>query len=77
MARKKPTTYPIATRTFKVKTADFGAAPAERDSFVAFWDGLPRILAAESLRRARDAGAHVRVKWQTEEGSHDSSLPRS
>ena len=60
MARKKPTTYPIATRTFKVKTADFGAPAAERDSFVAFWDGLPRILAAESLRAVVAAIANAR-----------------
>lgn len=47
--RRTATTYPIATRRFKVRVEDFGAPP-EGDSFRSFWNGLPRILAAESLR---------------------------
>jgi hypothetical protein len=60
--RKKVTTYPIATRTFKVKVEDFGQPPSERDSFSAFWNGLPKILAAASLRRVVTAIARARRK---------------
>jgi hypothetical protein len=59
-ARKKVTTYPIATRSFKVKVEDFASAPSERDSFVDFWNGLPSILAADSLRRVVTAIAEAR-----------------
>ncbi|HEV8267753.1 MAG TPA: hypothetical protein VGR00_05950, partial [Thermoanaerobaculia bacterium] len=48
--RKTATTYPIATRRFKVRVEDFGVKAGEADSFQRFWDGLPRILAAESLK---------------------------
>lgn len=48
--RRRVTTYPIATRTFKVRAEDFAVAPATEDSFGRFWDSLPRILAAESLK---------------------------
>ena len=44
------TTYPIATRSFKVGVGDFGAPPAEDDSFTRFFQGLPRQLAGVSLR---------------------------
>lgn len=64
--RTKPTTYPIATRRFKVSTSQFASRPSEDDSFRRFWDGLPKMLAAESLkavvasiRSARDAGKPV------------------
>ncbi len=72
--RRRVTTYPIATRKFKVRVEDFAVRPAETDSFIRFWDGLPRILGAEALKavagaiaKARDArrpvvfgfGAHV------------------
>lgn len=66
MARRRATTYPLATRSFKVKVEDFGAPPAETDSFTRFWNGLPHILAADSLRNvvtaiqgARDKGKPV------------------
>jgi hypothetical protein len=48
--RTKPTTYPIATRRFKVRVEDFAVPPGPDDSFARFWRSLPRILAAESLR---------------------------
>ncbi|HEX7580475.1 MAG TPA: hypothetical protein VF580_10780, partial [Thermoanaerobaculia bacterium] len=59
-ARKKVTTYPIATRSFKVKVEDFASVPSDRDSFVDFWNGLPSILAADSLRRVVTAIAEAR-----------------
>ncbi len=59
-ARKKVTTYPIATRSFKVKVEDFASVPSERDSFVDFWNSLPSILAAGSLRRIVTAIAEAR-----------------
>lgn len=48
--RSRVTTYPIATRTFKVRVEDFAAPPPAADSFRAFWDSLPHLLAADSLR---------------------------
>ena len=36
---------------FKVKTGDFAARPDTSGSFADFWNGLPKILAAESLRQ--------------------------
>ncbi len=53
--RETVTTYPIATRSFKVKTGDFAAKPATSGSFADFWTGLPKILAAESLRKVAAA----------------------
>lgn len=53
--RETVTTYPIATRSFKVKTGDFAAPPATSGSFADFWNGLPKILAAESLRKVAAA----------------------
>ncbi len=58
--RRRPTTYPIATRRFKVHAKDLGAAPGASDSFTVFWDGLPRLLAAESLRAVVRAIAAAR-----------------
>ena len=49
--RETVTTYPIATRSFKVKTADFAAPPSTSGSFADFRNGLPKILASESLRK--------------------------
>ncbi len=49
-ARRRPRTWPIATRRFKVHTGDLGRPPGESDSFTGFWDGLPHLLAADSLR---------------------------
>lgn len=59
---KRARTFPIATRTFKVSTEDFAARPAEADSFRAFWNGLPRILAADSLRAVVAAVASARAR---------------
>lgn len=50
-ARGRVTTYPIATRRFKVAVEDFAEPPSPEDSFKRFWDGLPEILAAGSIRR--------------------------
>lgn len=61
-ARRRATTYPIATRRFKVGVEAFGAPPAESDSFLRFWEGLPRLLAAESLHRIVDAIVAAREK---------------
>jgi hypothetical protein len=81
-ARRKPgpldlsgvRTYPLASRKSQVTLADFGRPPAKGLSFASFLDGLPKILAADTLRkvaaeilRARDTerpiiwglGAHV------------------
>ncbi len=58
--RRTPTTYPIATRRFKVSAEAFAVRPAPTDSFVRFWDGLPRLLAAESLKRVVGAVARAR-----------------
>ena len=49
--RETVTTFPIATRSFKVKADDFAAKPSTSGAFADFWNGLPRILAAESLRK--------------------------
>lgn len=56
------TTYPIATRQFKVRAEAFGVKPALTDSFIRFWDGLPRLLAAESLKQVVGAIAQARDK---------------
>jgi len=53
--RRKVTTYPIATRAFKVSVDDFAARPSTDGTFASFWNSLPRILAAESLRRVSAA----------------------
>lgn len=62
MPRRRPRTFPIATRRFKVKVDDFAAPPSREDFFTAFWRGLPRILAAESLRGVVRAIAAAREK---------------
>lgn len=49
--RRRVTTYPIATRTFKVAVDDFAEPPSGDDSFKRFWDGLPAILAAGAIKR--------------------------
>ncbi len=53
--RTRVTTYPIATRKFKVRVEDFAEPPSSEDSFKRFWDGLPRILAADSIKRVAAA----------------------
>jgi hypothetical protein len=60
--RKVATTYPIATRRFKVSVDAFGVKPADTDSFVRFWDGLPHILAADSLKEVVGSIAHARQR---------------
>ena len=63
LPRRRARTVPIATRRFKVRVEDLGRAPEAADSFTAFWDGLPRLLAAESLRAVvRAIGAARRGK---------------
>jgi len=58
--RRRPTTYPIATRRFKVHVKDLGRPPRDVDSFTAFWDSLPHLLAADSLRAVVRAIAEAR-----------------
>ena len=60
--RRRPSTFPIATRRFKVHVENLGRAPREADSFTAFWDSLPRLLAADSLRGVVRAVAAARRK---------------
>ena len=60
--RRRPTTWPIATRRFKVHAGDLGRAPRDSDSFTEFWDGLPHLLAADSLRGVVRAIAEARRK---------------
>lgn len=60
--RRRARTYPIATRRFKVHAKDLGAAPGADDSFTAFWDGLPHLLAADALRAVVRAIAAARRK---------------
>lgn len=48
--RRRATTYPIASRRFKVHVKDLGRPPRAVDSFTAFWDSMPHLLAADSLR---------------------------
>ena len=62
LPRRDVTTYPIATRTFKVKAADFGSPASESGEFRAFWEGLPRILAAASLKKVVRAIQSARRK---------------
>ncbi len=58
--RRTPKTYPIGTRRFKVRVADFGREPSSEDSFRRFWEGLPQVLAASSLREVVKALARAR-----------------
>jgi hypothetical protein len=60
--RRKPTTYPIASRKFKVYVDAFAVRPSPADSFIRFWDGLPRLLAAESLKEVVGAIAWARER---------------
>jgi hypothetical protein len=59
-------TYPLASRKSKVKRADFARPVRATASVAAFLDGLPRILAGETLRglaaeirRARTKGKPI------------------
>ncbi len=64
--RRRPITWPIATRRFKVHAGDLGRAPRNSDSFTAFWDGLPHLLAADSLRAvvsALQAATAIAKEW--------------
>jgi hypothetical protein len=60
--RKVPTTFPIATRHVKVQLDAFAVKPASTDSFVRFWDGLPRLLGAQALKEVVGAIAQAREK---------------
>ena len=67
------TTYPIATRRFKVRTEDFAAPPATSGSFADFWNGLPRILVAvapdpqlEAVGLAGDVAGVEVAPWRVE-----------
>ena len=44
-------TYPLADRKSQVTVADFARPHAAGDSFGAFLDRLPRVLAADTVRR--------------------------
>ena len=49
-------TYPLASRDNKVRVSEHFARPLEaRGSFAAFYESLPRLLGAESLRDVVDA----------------------
>ena len=54
-------TYPLSERAHKVSTECFGAPPDPRGSLAAFLDGLPRILAAQTLRDLAAAVAAARA----------------
>ena len=58
--RRRATTYPISSRRFKVHVKDLGRPPREVDSFTAFWDSMPHLLAADSLRAVVRAIAGAR-----------------
>ena len=53
-------TYPLADRKSQVTVADFGRPPVAGQPFAAFLDGLPRILAADVLRKV--AGEILRAR---------------
>jgi hypothetical protein len=55
-------TYPLAERKSQVTVADFGRPPAKGQSLSAFLDGLPRILAADVLRKVAGEILRARVK---------------
>jgi hypothetical protein len=44
-------TYPLSSRKSKVTVADFARTPSRGASVAKFLDGLPKILAADELRR--------------------------
>ncbi len=52
---QKLRTYPLANRPSKVHVEQFARPHAVGSSFADFLESLPRILAAEDLRRIRDA----------------------
>src|ERR1700733_12917365 len=52
---QKLRTYPLANRPNKVNFRQFARPHKAGDSFAHFLESLPRILAAEDLRRIRDA----------------------
>ena len=59
-------TYPLSSRKSKVSRRDFARPPARGSSLASFLDGLPRILAGETLRnlvadvrRARSRGKPI------------------
>jgi len=48
-------TYPLASRTSKVRTADFARAHERGAPFAAWLESLPRVLGARDLRAVADA----------------------
>src|SRR6202050_408486 len=57
---KKLRTYPLASRSNKVDFRQFARPHKAGGSFANFLESLPRILAAEDLRRIRDAILNAR-----------------
>jgi len=55
-------TYPLASRKSKVSRADFARAHRRGRGFAAFLDGLPRILAGETVRALRDEILRARAR---------------
>jgi hypothetical protein len=55
-------TYPLASRTSKVSRRDFGRPHRRGARLATFLDGLPRILAGETLRAVRDEVLRARAR---------------
>lgn len=55
-------TYPLASRKSKVSRAAFSRPHRRGAPFAAFLDGLPRILAGETLRALRDEVLRARAR---------------
>ena len=55
-------TYPLASRKSKVSRAAFARPHRRGAPFAAFLDGLPRILAGETLRALRDEVLRARAR---------------
>jgi hypothetical protein len=61
-------TYPLKSRKSKIGLGELAKAPAPGGSFRDFWNGLPRVLAAQELRdlvgRMRKASENARaILW--------------
>ena len=68
MGRPRPlsldgvSTYPLASRRSKVSRAAFARPHRRGASFASFLDGLPRLLAGETLRALRDEVLRARAR---------------
>ena len=68
MGRPRPlsldgvSTYPLASRRSKVSRAAFARPHRRGASFASFLDGLPRLLAGETLRARRDEVLRARAR---------------